>query len=338
MSDLQTQDLDLLSDGWFDYAPEDGLLPDFFDVDLDSLFTDVPGPDLNDESWSWSDARLISLDRGEDAGARRYEIGCIDVYANAETGDLGASYLPVAALPTQEEAQAVYHELQQQIHEHGVGADYELARIAEEQAFALNPEPENWRGAQPAEYAAYEGLCNLDRLGEWFDEPPDEALDPLIETAIELGGGIPEIGEEQKALAGIGVVVEGFDPVHNPPPFYDTETGTAYWIGVFQPDQEDRENCVTSILSLGRNLETGAMEAQLAPCVTGDWDTAYSGATFLIDMAREDGMDRCFDAAEEIALQSGQRNLWESERGLALAQDTANEIADYTREGWDLDL
>lgn len=354
--ELPPPDFDeLLPDDWFDYEPEDGPLPDFFDADLDALFSDddilddfedifagLPVPKPDDESWSWSDARLISLDRGQDAGARRYEIGCMDVYANPETGDIGASYLPVAALPSQAEAQDIYHDLQEQIHD-GAIAPHELKGFAQEQAFAYNPEPENWRGAEPAEYAAYEGLRNLDIMADGFDVPPDEALDPLLETAAELGGVVREIEEpgitaEQQALADIGVQAEGFDPAHNPPPFYDEQTGTAYWIGVFQPDKEDRENCVTSILSLGRDPESGEMAAHLAPCVPGDWDKTYNAAEYLIDVAQKGGIERCFDAAEGMALATEQREQWQSPHGVPLEADSANDIAETTREHWEVNL
>jgi hypothetical protein len=181
------------------------------------------------------------------------------------------------------------------------------------------------------------------------DEPPDNVVDPLIQTAIELGSVAravePEVetpqiedGSAFQALNAIGIEAENFDPAKDPPPFYDAETGTAYWIGVFQPDKEDRENCVTSILSLGRNPETGEMEAQLAPCVPGEWDKAYASAEYLIQVAQKGGIDRCFDAAEGMALATDQRELWESERGVALEAEAAHEIAEYTRAAWEVEL
>ena len=48
--------------------------------------------------------------------------------------------------------------------------------------------------------------------------------------------------------------------------------------------------------------------------------------------------DRCFDAAEGMALATDQRELWESERGVALEPDAAREIADYTRDAWEVEL
>jgi hypothetical protein len=328
------------------FVPEDvQQLPDVPPLSQDGL-QGFEQPEPLDEGWGWHDARLIGVERETDDGTR-YEIGAIDVYANVNTGDLGGSYLPVASFEDVDVAAAFYHTLQEQIHDQGLPA-YQVPEFAEARASEMNLEPENWRGASPEEYAAYEHLRDLeDESIAGRDEPPDHAVDPLIQTAIELGGVMvepeveaPQIADESafQALSAIGIEAENFDPAKDPPPFYDAETGTAYWIGVFQPDREDRENCVTSILSLGRNLETGEMEAQLAPCVPGEWDKAYASAEYLIQVAQKGGIDRCFDAAEGMALATDQRELWESERGVALEPEAAKEIADYTRDAWEVEL
>lgn len=344
----------------YDYVPvDDPWLPDddrFVARDVQHI-PDVPPlsqdglqgfeqPEPLDEGWGWHDARLIGVERETDDGTR-YEIGAIDVYANVNTGDLGGTYLPVASFEDVDVAAAFYHNLQEQMHDQGLPA-HQVPEFAERQAFAMNPEPENWRGASLEEYAAYEHLRDLEDGGiGGRDEPPDHVVDPLLQTAIALGGVVvePEVETPQieddsafQALSAIGIEAENFDPTQDPPPFYDAETGTAYWIGVFQPDKEDRENCVTSILSLGRNPETGEMEAQLAPCVPGEWDKAYNAAEYLIQVAQKGGIDRCFDAAEGMALATDQRELWENERGVALEPDAAREIADYTRDAWEVEL
>ena len=303
-------------------------------------------PEPLDEGWGWHDARLIGVERATGDGTR-YEVGAVDMYANVHTGDLGGSYLPVASFEDVDVATAFYHTLQEQIHDQGLPA-YHVPVFAEARAAEMNPESQNWRGAAPEEYTAYEHLRDLEDGGiAGRDEPPDYIHDPLIQAAIELGGVVvePEVNASQiegesafQALSAIGIAAENFDPTRDPPPFYDAETGTAYWIGVFQPDKEDRENCVTSILSLGRNPETGEMEAQLAPCVPGEWDKAFSAAEYLIQVAQKGGIERCFDAAEGMALATDQRELWESQRGVALEPQAAQEIADYTRQTWEVAL
>ncbi len=329
-----------------DYLPEDSSFPDMPPLSQDGL-QGFASPEPADESWSWHDARLIGVDRGEEVAEGRYEIGVIDLYADADTGDLGGSYLPIAAFRDEAPALGFYHDLQRQIHDQGL-ASYQVPDFAEARAFEMHPEPANWRGAQPAEYAAYDYLRDLEAFDPALaDDPPPAALDPLLQTAIELGGVVVEQKIEAEpivdqvafqALNAIGVQAENFDPTLDPPPFYDAETGTAYWIGVFQPDREDRDNCVTSILSLGRNPETGEMEAQLAPCVPGDWDKAYASAEYLIQVAGKGGIEQVFDTAEGMALATDQREFWENERGLPLEADATREIADYTREQWEVEL
>lgn len=342
----------------FDYtALNDPWLPDddpFVPNDVDELL-DVPPsqdglqgferPEPLDENWGWHDARLIGVERETD-DSTSYEIGAMDVYANLNTGDLGGSYLPIASFEDVDVAAAYYHMLQEQIHDQGLAA-HQVPEFAEQQALAMNPEPQNWRGATPEVYAAYEHLRDFDDQSiAGRDEPPEYLTDPLIQTAIELGGVVPSVEPDRRiedqsafqALNAIGIQAEGFDPTKDPPPFYDAETGTAYWIGVFQPDKDDRENCVTSILSLGRNPETGEMEAQLAPCVPGEWDKAYSAAEYLIEVAQKGGIDHCFDAAEGMALATDQRELWEKERGVALEPQATQDITDYTRDNWEMEL
>ena len=68
------------------------------------------------------------------------------------------------------------------------------------------------------------------------------------------------------------------------------------------------------------------MEAQLAPFLPGDWDTAYSAAEQLLQVAERGGIEQVFDTAEGIALASGQRELWETERGLAIEVDEERDI------------
>jgi len=331
------------------FVPNDGILPRLPDVpplSQDGL-QGFEQPEPTDEGWSWHDARLIGIERPTDAGSQ-YEIGCIDVYADANSGDLGGSYLPIATLEDVDIATTLYHDLQAEIHEQGL-PNYGVPKFAETLVERKGVTPD-WIGAAQPEYEAYEYVRDLEAGDlDGRDDPPDAAIDPLVQTALELGGVVAQREVEAdistledrsafQALTAIGIEADGFDPSKDPPPFYDAETGTAYWIGVFQPDKDDPENCITSILSLGRNPETGEMEAQLAPCVPGDWDKAYHASEFLIDVAQKGGIERCFDAAEGMALATDQRDLWENKRGLPLDVEATQGIADYTRENWEVEL
>lgn len=358
---------DPYGDDWFlsepptdlDYTPEDdpwlAIDDRFVPVDAEPPF-DMPPPgqdglqgletpEPTDEGWAWQDARLIGVERVDDAGTQ-YEIGCMDVYTNLNTGDLGGSYLPIASFGDADVAAVYYHDLQGQMHREGV-ASHEVPAFAERAAAQIQGQTPTWGGAWANEFEAYEQIRAAE-LGEaqQSDDVPTKAFDPLLEEALRLGGVVQEIETAApaiddpsafKALSAIGIETPDFDPAKDPPPFYDAETGTAYWIGVFQPDQADQEHCVTSILSLGRG-EDGELQAQLAPCVPGDWDKAHSAAEFLIGVAEKGGIDRCFDTAEGMALATDQRELWAAERGVPLAPDATRTIADYAQAEWEVEL
>ena len=99
-----------------DFVPEGGIaLPDFPPPEQDGL-QGFETPEPEDENWSWHDARLIGIDHGDDAGENRYEVGAIDLYADAETGDLGGQYLPIATFGDDAPALAYYNNLQEHIH------------------------------------------------------------------------------------------------------------------------------------------------------------------------------------------------------------------------------
>ena len=137
----------------------------------------------------------------------------------------------------------------------------------------------------------------------------------------------------------IGLSADGFDPDQDMPPFYDTGTNTAYWIGVYQPDPGDREVCVASILSLTRDPDSGAYEAQLAPCMVGDWDRAYEASEHLIGVAeRSEDIERVFEAAEGMAIAANQREGWLHERGISLEPESSQDIGKYAAQTWELDL
>src|SRR5690606_22602425 len=118
--------------------PEDvEQLPNMPPLSQDGL-QGLEQPEPTDEGWGWHDARLIGVERESDDGVR-YEIGCIDLYANVNTGDLGGSYLPVASFDDVDVAAAFYHDLQRQAHERGL-PPYNVPVFSEEMAAKINQE------------------------------------------------------------------------------------------------------------------------------------------------------------------------------------------------------
>ena len=333
-----------LFEGAFDYLRDDDPLEPFTPPETGVAAASVSAPDFSaDDGWGWHDATIVAVGRVlEDGEHEQYSIGAVDLYANVYTGDFGGSYLEIETFDDIEEAAAYYHELQADFHERGLLpfqlVDYVTNRAAEQAVARGEPAPA-WRGATSLEYAAYDEMRSLDAPGV-SDLPPDD-LDRDANFRGAVFGQNNRSDDEAgafKALHDIGITAEDFDPDVDPPPFVDLETGMAYWIGVFQPDQDDPHYFVTSILSLSRDPETGEMTAQLAPCVPGDWEKAHEAAEYLLSVIERGGIDRAFETAEGMALATDQRELWEAERGLLLEPNAAQELADYTREQWELDL
>lgn len=307
--------LDTLPNDPFPPPVYDDWLPDdvapTFAIDPD----DYPGPEQDglqsqdqqfvDEAWRWQDTRLVGVERDDQTD--RYEIGAMDVYAHVETGEVVGQYLPLMQFADEATAIEQFNALDDQ---------FILQPEAEQVAF-LESQTANpaWQPAGAAEFDAYHYLT-----GQQSDELPLDAIDPMLEQTFELGGVAlpePEIvpSPTQAALGEIGVRLAYADL--EPPMFSDEATNTHFWIGVFQPDTSDTENCITSILSLTPD-EAGGFQAQLAPCAVGDWELANTNANFLIEKAQQGGMDHAFDAAEAMARGSQQHDIWQSERGIPM--------------------
>jgi hypothetical protein len=310
----------------------------------------LPGfePPVHPENdWSWLDARFVGLEQVDQTGQLTgCEVGCVDLYADTASGDLGGLFLPVQAFELDEldQAEDLLNRLNGYAYDKNLAA-HELPDLAEKAAVKIavreNLAPPEWRGLTPDEYALFESEWGLVQDIE-PDMPPEQVQDDLLRMAYELGGVEAEIEETHpaaQALTGIGLTAGDFDPDRDAPPFYDETTQTAYWIGIYQPDPDDRETCVTSILSLTRDPDSGAYEAQLAPCVAGDWDKAYQSSEHLIGIAqRSDDIGRVFEAAEGMAIAADQRQEWQHERGVALEPESAQDIAGYAAQQWELEL
>lgn len=312
-------------------APDQAALPGFA--------SEAPAAE-SPFGWQWADARLLVEQQTAADGSTVCTVGCVDVYRHLQTGDLGGSYLEIGRFETAAEAVELYDDLTERASELDVALD-ELPGLAEYAAYqgvdAGVTAPE-WRSMTPDQYAAYEWSAGLSA----GDTPPPQLVDDLLLDAYRLGGVSvePEVtpqGNEPDvaaALRAIGLQASGFDPALDPPPFYDVETDTAYWIGVYQPNLEDTEFGVASILSLARD-ETGAYAAQLAPCVPGDLDKATQACELLIAAAERGGIEYCFDVAEGMALAADQRDFWDGERGVSLPLAEAQAIGDAVEQQWE---
>lgn len=284
-------------------------------------------PDFSEaDGWSWHDAAIIAIGRETEQG-EQFSIAAIEVYASARTGELAGATLELGRFDDLDQAASRYHQMQHTVHASGMPVfalpEVAAAWAADHAEATGTPAPE-WQAADAAALQAYDDVRALDaRALEVLQRPPD----------LQPDADAPGF----RALREIGIAADGFNPEHDPPPFVDPASGTAYWIGIFQPDRDDPDLAVASILSLGRDPQTGEMAAQLAPIVPGDWDKAHDAAAYLLDVVAKGGIERAFEAAEGMALATDQRALWQTGRGIALDPDAARQLADDVGAGQELD-
>ncbi len=341
-----------------DYLPPDELRfleepPEEYDYEPEPFMVApgqqaLPGmepPDEPPDHWAWLDARFVGLEQVDDRGnLTGYEVGCVDLYADTVSGDLGGTFLRVQAFGPDEfdQAEDLLNRLNGYASEKNLAA-YELPDLAEKAARKIAGRegyaPPQWRELTTDEYGLFAREFGLGQEAE-PDIPPEYAHDELLRTAYELGGvEVEQPDPAAQALHKIGLSAEGFDPDRDMPPFYDETTHTAYWVGIYQPQAEDREVCFASILSLTRDPASGAYEAQLAPCMVGDWDQAYAASEHLIGIAeRSEDIERVFEAAEGMAIAANQREGWQHGRGVSLEPESAQSIGEYAARTWELDL
>ncbi|MBW7880980.1 MAG: hypothetical protein H3C32_16925 [Anaerolineae bacterium] len=134
-----------------------------------------------DAGWHWHDATLIVFER-ENAGRSEYAVGAVDLYANANTGDLGGSYLELAAFEDIDRAAHVYRDLQAEVDERML-LPFQLTDYLDQRAQQRGQQTPEWRTAGPAEYAAYAAIRSLD------------APELPIEAEYHFAAGISEDGE-----------------------------------------------------------------------------------------------------------------------------------------------
>lgn len=320
--DVALPDDPLFDGNSYDYLPADDPFHPLPVESPEPLIPAAPPIFGADEGWAWHDSAVIAVGQALPDGGEQYRLGVAELYANVLTGEIDGTFLEIDRFDDVDAAAAAYHDVQAQIHAQGLLpfdlVDFGGALARTRAVERGDPIPE-WRALTDSEYAAYDALRTL------ATEP--ETTDPALADPTAA-----------QALNAIGIDAAGFDPEADPPPFIDPETGTAYWIGMFQTDKGDPDNAVTSILSLGRDPDTGAVEAQLAPVVPGDWNKAYGAAEYLLGVVERGGIERAFEAAEGMALAADQRDLWERERGIPLEPDAAQDLADYTRDQWEIDL
>ncbi len=89
--------------------------PEEYDYELEPFYT-APAPGQAalpgfeappSQEWTWLDACFVGLEqRNAEGKLSGYEVGCVDLYTNTVTGDLGGSFLRVQSFKPEELGQA----------------------------------------------------------------------------------------------------------------------------------------------------------------------------------------------------------------------------------------
>ncbi len=198
---------DLLPPEEYDFEPPDELRfleeppPEEYDYEPEPFMVApgqqaLPGmepPDEPPDHWAWLDARFVGLEQVDaDGNLTGYEVGCVDLYADTVSGDLGGTFLRVQDFGPDEldEAEDLFNRLNNHAYDRGLAA-HELPGLAEKVARKIATregyEPPRWRELTSDEYSLFAREFGLEREAG-PDIPPEYARDELLRTAYQLGG------------------------------------------------------------------------------------------------------------------------------------------------------
>lgn len=252
-----------------------------------------------------------------------YAVGVVEVWQDPQTGDQTGAYLHMADAPHLERAEEMRRNIYHLADEAGV-SDPELGDFAH----GLIKQRGEWQPLTDAQWeVALAAQTAAPDMPDFQDDPQGAwaARDQLLAQVFEVSGDeleraeIDQPHELQTVMHGLGFQVEDFDPANTPPPLFDENTNTAYWIGVYQPDPTNPNEAITSMLSIQPG-DDGQPIAHLAPVATGDWDHAYRTAEYLLKVAeRTQDIEQVLDTAEAMAVATQQRELW----GIPVEEDIA---------------
>ncbi|MBZ0315275.1 MAG: hypothetical protein K8L91_02570 [Anaerolineae bacterium] len=252
-----------------------------------------------------------------------YAVGIMEVWHDPPTGDQKGAYLHMADAPHLERAEEMRNNIYRLADEAGV-SDPDLGNFAH----GLIQHHGEWQPLTDVQWEVVDNTLAPD-MPDFQDEATWAKRDQLLAQAVELSGAelareeIDQPHELQAVMHGLGLQAEDFDPANTPPPLFDESTNTAYWIGVYQPDPNNSNEAITSILSIQQD-DTGQSIAHLAPVATGDWDHAFRTAEYLLKVAeRTQDVGQVLDTAEGMAVATQHRELWDAGQGIAVESEIA---------------
>lgn len=231
--------------------------------------------------------------------ADHYAVGVLEVRQDPFTGEQSGAYLHLADAPHFERASEMRDNL------------YTLA----DEADISDPDFGDFAHGLIKGRGTWQPMTETHwQLTEPAAEPPDFMEDAAWEAKDRQLREVFALTAREDPLREAGLQAEGFDPLTHPPPLFDESTGTAYWIGVYQPAEDTQ--AITSLLSIGPD-DT----AHLAPVAIGDYDHAYRTADYLLAVAeRTQDIGQVLDAAEGMAVATQQRGFWENPQGIPVEE------------------
>lgn len=296
---------------------EDYTVPDWVYLDTAPDVTDTitvrdttPASDTVERNTDWQlqEAGVIieAIQPDPDADPTGYAVGVVEVWGDPHTGDQTGAYLHMADAPHLGRAEEMRDNIYRMADEAGV-SDPEFGDFAHR----LIKGRGEWQPLSESQWGLVDNPPVPD-MPDFQDDTIWEARDRMLEQTFETleREDIDQPIEVEQVIQRMGIQIEDFDPATTPPPLFDENSNTAYWIGVYQPDENNSDEAITSILSIQQD-ENGQTHAHLAPVATGDFDHAHQTAEYLLKVAeRTQDVGQLLDAAEGMAVATQHRELW----------------------------
>jgi hypothetical protein len=275
-----------------------------------------------DTDWLLQESGIIieAIQPDREADPTGYAVGVVEIWQDPHTGDQTGAYLHMADAPHLERAEEMRSNIYRLADERNI-PDAEFGDFAH----GLIKGRGEWQPLSDAQWERIDTPLAPD-TPNFTNDTLWEARGRMLEQAFETLADdfqredIDETVELEQVIQGLGIQIEDFDPTTTPPPLFDEETNTAYWVGVYH-DPETPDQGITSLLSITVG-ENGEPEARLAPVATGDLDHAQRTAEYLLNVAdRTQDVGQLLDAAEGMAVATQHRELWETAQGIPVADD-----------------
>jgi hypothetical protein len=233
------------------YAPPPILSADTYHAP-DEIYVDTPPLELvedipirevslldtveRDTDWLLQESGIIieAIQPDRDADPTGYAVGVVEIWQDPHTGDQTGTYLHMADAPHLERAEEMRGNIYRLADERNI-PDAEFGDFAH----GLIKGRGEWQPLSDTQWERIDTPPAPD-TPDFTDDALWEARGRMLEQAFETLADdfqredIDETIELEQVIQGLGIQIEDFDPAITPPPLFDEETNTAYWVGVYQ--------------------------------------------------------------------------------------------------------